>query len=515
MKPSTNTSALIILSIIAITCIYAGQSFAEDTAKLEYKAASLAGLTYVKGDPVTFKEGSVYIVEFWATWCPPCRKSIPHLTKLQKQFKEKGVTIIGISNEKDLEKVKKYVAKQGGKMDYTVAVDAEHKISNGYMKAYAKRGIPTAFIVNKKGNVAWVGHPMSKMDEVLAKIVDGTFAPKNYPKPVAKAPAKKPTEPKKPIEPKKTAELGDKAASLAGLTYVKGDPVTFKEGSVYIVEFWATWCPPCLKSIPHLTEVQKQFKEKGVTIIGISDEKDLEKVKNYVTEQAGKMDYTVAVDAERKIINGYMKAYAQRGIPTAFIVDKKGNIAWVGHPMGGMDGILKQVVDGTFNIKAYAKLKAQEDAKKAIEDAKMQKVRKLFNEYIIAVKSGAEIEKTRPIAEKIIESNNTMALNALAMQIVSIKNVDDSRRDYKTALKAVTIANTETKGKDLETLNTYAMVLAKTGKLKEAIETTQKAVVLSEGNKHALDYFNKQLESYKKELEEKNTPTPKETKNAN
>ena len=133
-----------------------------------------------------------------------------------------------------------------------------------------------------------------------------------------------------------------KAAVLEGLTYIKGDAVTFEEGKVYVVEFWATWCPPCKVSIPHLTEIQKQFKDKSVTVIGISNEK-ADVVKPFVEKMAEKMNYTVAVDTEGKVGNGYMKAHNQPGIPTAFIVDGKGNIAWIGHP-DGLDKTLKQVL---------------------------------------------------------------------------------------------------------------------------------------------------------------------------
>ena len=77
------------------------------------------------------------------------------------------------------------------------------------------------------------------------------------------------------------AELGDPAAQLKYLKWVKGEPVRIKKGSIYIVEFWATWCGPCKVSIPHLTEMQAKYKDKGVTIIGVSDEK-IEKVKPFV-----------------------------------------------------------------------------------------------------------------------------------------------------------------------------------------------------------------------------------------
>ncbi|MHC4855697.1 MAG: peroxiredoxin family protein [Planctomycetota bacterium] len=153
------------------------------------------------------------------------------------------------------------------------------------------------------------------------------------------------------------SQLGQKAAALEGLTYVKGQPVTLTEGKVYVVEFWATWCPPCRTSIPHLTEIQKQFKDKGVTVIGISNE-GVNTVNPFVEKMGDKMDYTVAVDTGGKAGAGYMDAFGQGGIPTAFIVDAKGNIAWVGHPMDGMDEVLALIVAGTYDPEAYAKAKA-------------------------------------------------------------------------------------------------------------------------------------------------------------
>ena len=150
------------------------------------------------------------------------------------------------------------------------------------------------------------------------------------------------------------AKLGQKAAALEGLTYIKGDAVNLEEGKVYVVEFWATWCPPCRTSIPHLTEIQKQFKDKGVTVIGISNEQ-IETVKSFVVKQGGNMEYTVAVDTEGKVDKGYMAAFNQNGIPTAFIVNGKGNIAWFGHPMGGLDEALKKVLSETLDSQALTK----------------------------------------------------------------------------------------------------------------------------------------------------------------
>jgi thiol-disulfide isomerase/thioredoxin len=67
-----------------------------------------------------------------------------------------------------------------------------------------------------------------------------------------------------------TLNIGDPAPQLVVKEFVKGSPVTqFKPGSVYVVEFWATWCGPCKTSIPHLTELQKKYGDK-VTFVGVS-----------------------------------------------------------------------------------------------------------------------------------------------------------------------------------------------------------------------------------------------------
>jgi thiol-disulfide isomerase/thioredoxin len=148
-----------------------------------------------------------------------------------------------------------------------------------------------------------------------------------------------------------TGKIGDEAAALTGLQWLKGAEVTFQPGQVYVVEFWATWCPPCLVSIPHLTKLQEEYKGK-VTIIGISVDKDqqgnankLDVVKQFVADQGDKMEYTVAYESSGDVIKAYSKAFGERGIPHAFIVDQTGKIAWVGYPMS-MDDALEGIVEG-------------------------------------------------------------------------------------------------------------------------------------------------------------------------
>jgi thiol-disulfide isomerase/thioredoxin len=135
-----------------------------------------------EGEPVTNLEpGKFYVVEFWATWCGPCRATIPHLTELQK--KHPDVNFIGVSVwEQDQKEVKPFVEKMGEKMSYRVAMDAvpekgkgnDGAMAKNWMRAAGQNGIPTAFIVNKEDRIAWIGHP-AQMDEPLEKIATGSW----------------------------------------------------------------------------------------------------------------------------------------------------------------------------------------------------------------------------------------------------------------------------------------------------------------------------------------------------
>jgi thiol-disulfide isomerase/thioredoxin len=138
--------------------------------------------SFVKGEPIkSFETGKNYVVEFWATWCGPCRTSIPHLTELQK--KHPDVSFIGVSVfEQDQSGVEPFVKEMGDKMAYRVAVDAvpagkdpaQGAMAKSWMEAAKQEGIPTAFIVNKDGKIAWIGHPMA-MEKPLEKVIDGTW----------------------------------------------------------------------------------------------------------------------------------------------------------------------------------------------------------------------------------------------------------------------------------------------------------------------------------------------------
>ncbi|MFO0812289.1 MAG: TlpA disulfide reductase family protein [Gemmatales bacterium] len=148
-------------------------------------------------------------------------------------------------------------------------------------------------------------------------------------------------------------KVGDTAPALAVSKFVKGEPVKeLQLGQTYVVEFWATWCGPCIENIPKLTAMQKKYGNK-VVFVGVSVwERDQSKVVPFVTKMGSKMNYRVAMDKVQgnDASNGYMatnwvKAAGRKGIPCAFIVNKEGKIAWIGHP-AQMEKVIDNVLAG-------------------------------------------------------------------------------------------------------------------------------------------------------------------------
>ena len=118
-------------------------------------------------------EGKVIMVDLWATWCGPCRASIPDLNAYQKRYDEKLV-VVGLSNEEQAT-VRNFM--RGTRMNYAVGVDQ----GKGFASVVAARAIPHALIISPDGIVRWQGNPHSLQDHELEQIIEASFAGQSAP----------------------------------------------------------------------------------------------------------------------------------------------------------------------------------------------------------------------------------------------------------------------------------------------------------------------------------------------
>lgn len=307
---------------------------------------------------------------------------------------------------------------------------------------------------------------------------------------------------------------GAPAPPIAIAKWVKGNPVeSFAKDKVYVVEFWATWCGPCLRSMPHMAAMQREYGDK-VTFIGVSDESEqtVESFMKRPSEEGGTwsevLTYTIALDDEAKTNAAYMKAANQGGIPCAFVVGKTGNIEWIGHPMS-MDQPLSQIVNGTWDsVKAREEFLLEAETERVLNEFMPRLAGAASEEdYPAAVKVCDEILEQLPGNPRVSQIRMTMFMrgdmmkefNETAAQQVEA-NFDDAvmlnqvawtmadgtqnaERDLTIALKAAMRASDLTKHQDASIMDTLARVYYEQGNLPKAIEWQKKAIEADAGMK--------------------------------
>ena len=334
-------------------------------------------------------------------------------------------------------------------------------------------------------------------------------------------------------------KVGDPAPPIQVDEWVKGEPVTeFKDGEVYVVEFWATWCPPCVKSIPHLTKLQKEYKDKGVTIVGITGFENapnlaaaVSLVKPWVEDKDDEMDYVVAVEdrSNARTVKAYMEAARQQGIPTAFIVDQNQRIAFIGQPLDpSFDKTLADVVAGTFDADASAAAAAAEAALMERGQAILSEVNGMFEagnfaqgldrlddviaidddlfgqiavtkmQFLMAHPNPAirDQAKASAFADKLIAElapENAQLLNQVAWIVASSEEVTEA--SAAQAVKLAKHANKLTNGDDADILDTLAAAYSASGDNAKAIATQEMAVAKATEAQKA--DFEERLETYR------------------
>ncbi|GAB5406892.1 MAG: redoxin domain-containing protein [Aureliella sp.] len=214
----------------------------------------------------------------------------------------------------------------------------------------------------------------------------------------------------------------------------------FEKGTVYIIEFWATWCGPCISSMPHLAETQQNFDYDKVRLVSVSTE-DLDTVETFLDKTVrGEEErtyreltsvYSLTTDPDRSVHTDYMTAAAQRGIPTAFIVGKTGVVEWIGHPMS-MDKPLEEVLDDSWDREAFgeqfrkaqeAEFLMQEIAQKlrgSKEDCK--EALALIDEAIEGLDDGSR-------AKRRLQDSRLQALAGAGMVKEAAKSIEDGIKD--------------------------------------------------------------------------------------
>lgn len=216
---------------------------------------------------------------------------------------------------------------------------------------------------------------------------------------------------------KKVLTVGDPAPKIQYSKWLKGKPFTAdQKDMVYVYEFWATWCGPCIAAMPHLSDLARKYKGKaqvvGVNVWEKTKDKPYEsaipEVEKFVAGSGERMDYNVIMDNNAQHMgNNWLFAAGQKGIP-ATIVIKNGIIQWIGHP-NKLDGPLDSLVNGTFDLAAFKQIYAKRQQASSKQNAQMDRIFK-------AVQDAADAGNFEQLAKSIEEGSKEIPYLKGALQ---------------------------------------------------------------------------------------------------
>lgn len=149
----------------------------------------------------------------------------------------------------------------------------------------------------------------------------------------------------------KPLAIGDPVPPLAVDVWLNGAGIkAIEPGKIYLFDFWATWCGPCIEAMPDLAQTAREYADKNVVVIPVttlSNRNGMPAVEAYVEKVGKRFGLTFGVCRTKKMEDTWYHAAGAEGFPTTLIVDKEGKLAFIGQPMEVAD-VLPQVVDGTW-----------------------------------------------------------------------------------------------------------------------------------------------------------------------
>ena len=151
---------VLVCLVAQISCASVGVNVGQEAPDFSLKDTE--GKTVKLKD---FRGDKIVVLDFWASWCGPCRRAIPELNRIQKDYAEKGVQVLGINIREKPAAVVSF--KRQHMVKYRILLDLKGTVAGDYRV----KGIPNLIVIDKDGVVKYNGHSPSKLKDILRKLV--------------------------------------------------------------------------------------------------------------------------------------------------------------------------------------------------------------------------------------------------------------------------------------------------------------------------------------------------------
>lgn len=296
-----------------------------------------------KAKPMNSYRNQIIVLDFWATWCGPCKAGMPKNSELAKKLSDKGVVFLGVCNSNGGSTMVETGKKSG--MLFPTALDSQDKAKN----AFGVQWYPYYVVIDRDGVVRAAGASPSHIEAIVNKILEYQPASAATTRPESGS-----ARSNEPVVRPEWLEGGEnRRRQIASLENQPAPSWTVEQwlnteepmsveglkGNLVLVVTWATWCGNCKAAVPTINELQNKYSGRGLVVIGVCAQRGHEKMAETVKTLG--IRYPVAADTSGKTIQDYRVD----GYPDYYLIGRDGSMLAADIKNGNIEDVIISVLE--------------------------------------------------------------------------------------------------------------------------------------------------------------------------